>query len=301
MLEGAGHAWNFATTTRFSALERTATADQIKTAYRRLARKYHPDVSKEKNAEALQGDAGGLRGSEGSARSAPPTISSAASGSPGQQFRPPPDWGSGFEFGAARRRAAARSGRRHRAGTGEGTPRRTSAISSPRSSAAARPSRGARAARQARSSRARSTSTSRRPSAARRARSSSSARSCSRTARVEMRSHTVRVTIPAGVTEGQLIRLAGQGERRARGRQRRRPVPRDAHPSGPALPARWPRCDAHLAGGAVGSRARGQCHRADARRPGGYAIFRPAPSRDRSCGCEAADSPASPRATSMCS
>ena len=30
---------------------RDATADDIKTAYRRLARKYHPDVSKEKDAE----------------------------------------------------------------------------------------------------------------------------------------------------------------------------------------------------------------------------------------------------------
>ena len=29
----------------------TATADGIKKAYRKLARKYHPDVSKEKNAE----------------------------------------------------------------------------------------------------------------------------------------------------------------------------------------------------------------------------------------------------------
>ena len=33
-------------------VERSANADQIKTAYRRLARKYHPDVSKEANAEA---------------------------------------------------------------------------------------------------------------------------------------------------------------------------------------------------------------------------------------------------------
>ena len=31
---------------------RDASADEIKRAYRRLARKYHPDVSKEKDAEA---------------------------------------------------------------------------------------------------------------------------------------------------------------------------------------------------------------------------------------------------------
>ena len=31
-------------------VERTASDDAIKKAYRKLARKYHPDVSKEKNA-----------------------------------------------------------------------------------------------------------------------------------------------------------------------------------------------------------------------------------------------------------
>ena len=31
-------------------VERAVTADALKTAYRRLARKFHPDVSKEVNA-----------------------------------------------------------------------------------------------------------------------------------------------------------------------------------------------------------------------------------------------------------
>jgi len=33
-------------------VSRTAAEDEIKKAYRRLARKYHPDVSKEPDAEA---------------------------------------------------------------------------------------------------------------------------------------------------------------------------------------------------------------------------------------------------------
>ena len=33
-------------------LKRDATQDEIKRAYRKLARKYHPDVSKETDAEA---------------------------------------------------------------------------------------------------------------------------------------------------------------------------------------------------------------------------------------------------------
>ena len=80
---------------------REATAEQVKQAYRKLARKYHPDVSKEKDAEARFKEVGEayevLRDPEKRAAydqlgSGPP---------PGQSFRPPPDWGSGFEFRGA--------------------------------------------------------------------------------------------------------------------------------------------------------------------------------------------------------
>ena len=37
---------------KLMGLQRSATADDIKKAYRKLARKYHPDVSKEPQAEA---------------------------------------------------------------------------------------------------------------------------------------------------------------------------------------------------------------------------------------------------------
>ena len=80
---------------------RDATEAQIKQAYRKLARKYHPDVSKEPNAEARFKDVGEayevLRSPE--KRAAYDRLGSGPQ--PGQDFRPPPDWGAGFEFSGA--------------------------------------------------------------------------------------------------------------------------------------------------------------------------------------------------------
>ena len=77
---------------------RGATADEIKKAYRRLARKFHPDVSKEKDAEArfkeVQEAYEVLKDTE--KRAAYDQLGS--NWQQGQQFRPPPDWASGFEF-----------------------------------------------------------------------------------------------------------------------------------------------------------------------------------------------------------
>src|SRR5215475_9814815 len=77
---------------------RTASADDIKKAYRRLARKYHPDVSKEKDAEAkfkqVQEAYEVLKDPE--KRAAYDQLGS--NWKAGQDFRPPPDFGGGFEF-----------------------------------------------------------------------------------------------------------------------------------------------------------------------------------------------------------
>ncbi len=100
-------------------LERAASADQVKTAYRRLARKYHPDVSKEKNAEErfkeVQEAYEVLKDPE--KRAAYDQLGSEWQS--GQQFRPPPDWGSGYEFSGGAERGGPRR-RTYRASGGEG-------------------------------------------------------------------------------------------------------------------------------------------------------------------------------------
>lgn len=77
---------------------RTAAADEIKRAYRKLARKYHPDVSKEADAEARFKELGEayevLKDPE--KRAAYDQLG--ADWKAGQEFRPPPDWKEGFEF-----------------------------------------------------------------------------------------------------------------------------------------------------------------------------------------------------------
>jgi len=83
---------------KIMGLARDATADDIKRAYRKLSRKYHPDVSKEKDAEmrfkALGEAYEVLKDPE--KRAAYDQLG--ANWKAGQEFRPPPEWNAGAEY-----------------------------------------------------------------------------------------------------------------------------------------------------------------------------------------------------------
>lgn len=175
---------------------KTADADDIKKAYRKLVRKYHPDVSKEADADVRTKELNEAYGVLGDPEKRAAYDELGALGSAprrqgdGGGFRPPPDWGAGFEspgggadsdffqdlfahVGGRRRHGFAMRGDDSHAvieialqDAYQGT-RRTVGLRVPQADDSGR---------------------------------------------VVTRERTLDVTIPKGVTEGQQLRLAGQGQ-----------------------------------------------------------------------------------------
>ena len=81
-------------------VSRDATAEEIKKAFRRLARKYHPDVSKEADAEQKMKEVNEANAvlSDPEKRAAYDQLGQGRGFQAGSDFQPPPGWDSGFEF-----------------------------------------------------------------------------------------------------------------------------------------------------------------------------------------------------------
>ncbi len=88
---------------------RDASAEDVKKAFRKMARKYHPDVSKEADAEVRMKEVNEAYAvlSDTEKRAAYDQVGHGYQS--GQDFRPPPDWDAGFEF-------SGRQGTPHNAG-----------------------------------------------------------------------------------------------------------------------------------------------------------------------------------------
>ena len=83
---------------KIMGVARDASQDDIKRSYRKLARKYHPDVSKEKDAEARFKEVGEAYEVLKDVEKRAAYDQLGMNWKAGQEFRPPPGWDAGFEF-----------------------------------------------------------------------------------------------------------------------------------------------------------------------------------------------------------
>ena len=83
---------------KIMGVERDASQDEIKRAYRKLARKYHPDVSKESDSEERFKEVGEAYEVLKDPEKRVAYDQLGTNWKAGQDFHPPPDWDAGFEF-----------------------------------------------------------------------------------------------------------------------------------------------------------------------------------------------------------
>lgn len=177
-------------------LPRTATQDEIKRAYRKLARKFHPDVSKQPDAELRFKELGEAYAvlKDPEKRAAYDQMGSQWQA--GQEFQPPPGWDDGFEFSGRGPEGGidqsdffeALFGRQARGGHSSGTPGRGQDHHARVSIDLLDAYRGAQRSLSLRMP------------------------ALDAEGRVVMHARNLDVAIPKGIRAGQHLRLAGQGE-----------------------------------------------------------------------------------------
>ena len=79
-------------------IDRNATQDKVKRAYRKLARKFHPDINKDADAEHRFKEIGEAYEVLQDIEKRAAYDKFGKDWQAGQDFKPPPDWDNGFEF-----------------------------------------------------------------------------------------------------------------------------------------------------------------------------------------------------------
>jgi curved DNA-binding protein len=82
-------------------VERGATQDEVKRAYRKLAREFHPDINKDAAAESQFKEVGEAYEGLGNVEKRAAYDQLGQGWRQGQEFKPPPNWDAGFEFSGA--------------------------------------------------------------------------------------------------------------------------------------------------------------------------------------------------------
>ncbi len=176
---------------------RDASQDDIKRSYRKLARKHHPDISKDAGSEDKFKEIGEayevLKDPE--KRAAYDKFGS--NWEQGQDFRPPPDWDAGFEFSGAG------------GGGAEGFSDFFSELFG--GSGRFQQGQGRSFARQGEDHHARIIITLAEAYKGTRRTFTLARPTVDEQGRLINKQHTITVNIPKGIAEGQKIRLAGQG------------------------------------------------------------------------------------------
>jgi curved DNA-binding protein len=178
-----------------------ASADDIKRAKRKLARKFHPDLSKEPNASERMKEINEAYEVLGDAEKRAAYDKLRTGYRPGQDFRAPPDWDEGFEF----------SGRGPEGSAGEFSDFFESLFGGLRSRAGAQGPAGGFAAR-GQDHHAKIVIDLEDAFAGAQRQISLHAPEWDDKGQVRLRERVLDVSIPKGIRAGQLLRLPGQGQ-----------------------------------------------------------------------------------------